>query len=100
MRVRLLGRFEVEGVADRDLGSRKGRTGLKILALARGRPVSVDRISDVLWPDASPSRPADQLGVLVSRLRSVLGGERITRTDEGYTLVADWLDLDELDELA
>jgi len=100
VRVRLLGRFEVEGVADRDLGSRKGRMLLKLLALARGRPVSVDRIVDVLWGDALPSRPADQVGVLVSRLRSGLGAERITRTDEGYALFTEWLDLDQLEELA
>jgi DNA-binding SARP family transcriptional activator len=100
IRVRVMGRFEVEGIADHDLGSRKGRTLLKVLALARGRPVSVHRIADVLWGDAPPSRPADQVAVLVSRLRSVVGAERISRSDEGYALLADWLDLDELDELA
>ena len=100
MRVRLLGGFEVEGVAERDLGSRKGRTLLKILALARGAPVSADRIADVLWRDDQPSRPADQVGVLVSRLRRVLGAERITRCDAGYALVADWLDVGELRALA
>ena len=44
MRVRLLGSFEVEGIAERRLGSRKGRTLLKMLALARGAPLSVDRM--------------------------------------------------------
>lgn len=100
VRVRLLGGFEVEGVAERDLGSRKGRTLLKALAVARGRPVSVDRLADILWGDDQPSRPADQLGVLVSRLRGVLGQDRIGRTDAGYSLAADWLDIDELETLA
>lgn len=100
VRVRLMGRFEVEGIAERDLGSRKGRTLLKVLALARGRPVSVDLIADVLWADAPPSSPADQVSVLVSRLRGVLGADRIVRSGEGYALRADRLDIDELDELA
>lgn len=100
MRVRLLGGFEIEGVLERDLGSRKGRTLLKMLAVARGRPVSVDRIADALWGDNQPSHPADQVGVLVSRLRGVLGSERIVRTDAGYLLVAEWVDVEELSGLA
>jgi DNA-binding SARP family transcriptional activator/tetratricopeptide (TPR) repeat protein len=100
VRVRLLGGFEIEGVPERDLGSRKGRTLLKMLAVARGRPVSVDRIADALWGDAQPSHPADQVGVLVSRLRGVLGAQRIGRSDAGYLLVAEWVDVDELSELA
>lgn len=100
MRVRVLGGFEIEGVRERDLGSRKGRSLLKVLAVARGRPVSVDRIADALWGDARPSHPTEQVGVLVSRLRGVLGSERIVRTDAGYRLAADWLDVDEMLELA
>lgn len=100
MRVRLLGGFEIEGVLERDLGSRKGRTLLKVLAVARGRPVSVDRIADALWGEAQPSHPAEQVGVLVSRLRGVLGSKRIVRTDAGYLLAAEWVDVDELSELA
>jgi DNA-binding SARP family transcriptional activator len=100
VRVRLLGSFEVEGVAERHLGSRKGRTLLKVLALSRSAPVSVDRIAEVLWGDEQPSRPADQVGVLVSRLRGVLGADRIVRTDAGFALVPDWVDVDELAGLA
>ncbi|MGH9281385.1 MAG: AfsR/SARP family transcriptional regulator, partial [Acidimicrobiales bacterium] len=100
MRVRLLGGFEVEGFSERDLGSRKGRTLLKVLALARGAPVTVDRLADALWGDEPPSRPSDQVGVLVSRLRRVVGAERIARTDQGYALSVDWLDVPELASLA
>ena len=87
-------------MAFRDLGSRKGRLLLKMLAVAAGQPVSVDRIADVLWGDDQPSRPAEQVGVLVSRLRGVLGAERINRTDAGYALVLDWVDVSELKSLA
>jgi DNA-binding SARP family transcriptional activator len=100
VRVRLLGGLTVDGVAERDLGSRKGRTLLKLLALARGAPVAVDRIADVLWGDDQPARPAEQVGVLVSRLRGVLGAHRFPRTDAGYAVRADWLDVDELVDLA
>ena len=45
-------------------------------------------------------RPADQVAVLVSRLRGVLGRDRIPHGDGGYRLVADWSDLEAFDELA
>lgn len=97
LRIRLLGGLTVEGLDEREIGSRKGRIVLKLLALARGAPVPTDRIADVLWGDAPPSRPVDQVGVLVSRLRTVLGADRLPRTDAGYALVIDWLDVEELD---
>ncbi|MGH9178101.1 MAG: AfsR/SARP family transcriptional regulator, partial [Acidimicrobiales bacterium] len=100
VRVRLLGAFEVEGVPERDLGSRKGRLLLKVLAAARGAPVPVDLLAEVLWGDDQPARPADQVGVLVSRLRGVLGAHRIPRSDAGYSLVADWTDVAALVELS
>lgn len=100
VRARLLGGLVVEGLAERDLGSRKGRALLKVLAVARGAPVSRDLIAEVLWGDDQPAQPAEQVGVLVSRLRSVLGPDRITRTDAGYALVYDWLDVDELSNLS
>jgi DNA-binding SARP family transcriptional activator len=96
--VRLLGALDVEGIDGRALGSRKARTLIKVLALARGRPVGPDRIADVLWPDGdAPARPADQIGVLVSRLRSTLGPDRLARTDGGWALRTDWLDMAELE---
>jgi DNA-binding SARP family transcriptional activator len=98
LRVRLLGGLTVEGLGEHELGSRKGRTVVKVLALERGGPVSIDRLVDALWADDVPARPADQLGVLVARLRGVLGADRVLRSDAGYRLVTDWLDLDELDQ--
>ena len=100
VRVRLLGAFEVEGVSQRDLGSRKGRLLLKVLAAAGGTPVPVDRLAEVVWGDDQPARPADQVGVLISRLRGVLGAHRLPRSDAGYALVADWSDVAALQELS
>ncbi|MBV9577580.1 MAG: AAA family ATPase [Chloroflexi bacterium] len=98
LRVRLLGGLEVEGVDGSALGSRKARTLVKVLALGRGAPVSSDKVIDVLWPDDDvPARPAEQVGVLVSRLRSVLGAHRVRRSAAGWALDVDWLDLIELE---
>ena len=99
LRVRVLGRFEVEGVSDTGLGSRKARTMLKALALARGRPVPIDTLVDVLWGDQPPAKPSDQLSVLASRARAALGTDRVVRTDAGYALSLDWLDLDAMTDL-
>lgn len=100
VRIRVLGGFGVDGVAERNLGRRKARTRLKVLALARGGPVSVDALADVPWGAHVPARPADQVGVLVSRLRGVLGADRLLRSDAGYAVVTDWLDVDEVADLA
>lgn len=89
----------MEGAAGQSMGSRKARTLVKLLAVRRGRTVAVDAIADVLWGEDQPARPAEQVGVLVSRLRRALGADRIVRRDGGYALVADWIDVAELDAL-
>jgi DNA-binding SARP family transcriptional activator/tetratricopeptide (TPR) repeat protein len=100
LRVRTLGPFEIEGLSERAVGSRKARTLVKVLALARGAPVASDVLIEALWPGAAPAHPADQVSVLVSRLRSVLGADRLRHVDAGYALHADWLDLTEFDARA
>ncbi len=97
LRVRVLGGLEVEGFSPQQVGSRKARTLVKVLALAPGRAVPVATVVDALWPDGPPSRPADQVGVLVSRLRGVLGADRLVREEGGYRLACDWLDVVELE---
>lgn len=94
--VRVLGDFGVDGVEQQALGSRKARQALYLLALAEGRAVPSDVLADALWAGATPGRPEDQLAVLMSRLRSVLGRERIEHRDGGYLLRYDWLDAAEL----
>lgn len=97
--MRVLGDFSVDGVEATALGSRKGRALLRLLALARGQPVSVDILATALWGDTTPARPAEQISVLVSRLRTVLGRDRLEHSDAGYRVHYDWLDADELGEL-
>ena len=94
--LRVLSDFGVDGVEPQALGSRKGRLALCVLALAEGQVVPADVLVDTLWGDAPPAQPEDQLAVLISRLRSVLGRDRIQHRDRGYLLVCDWLDASEL----
>jgi DNA-binding SARP family transcriptional activator len=98
VRVRVLGPFEVEGLPY--VGSRKARTLLKMLSVARGQPVSVDRLALALWGDSAPRQVSKEISVLVSRLRSVLGARSLLLTDAGYRFAPDWLDLAATIELA
>jgi DNA-binding SARP family transcriptional activator len=97
LRVRVLGGLAIEGYDLRALGSRKARVLLRRLAAAQGRPVDVDELAAAVWGDALPAAPHDQLSVLVSRLRGVLGPVRLRRGDTGYALAADWFDLADLE---
>ena len=99
-RVHLLGGLEVEGVPALALGSRKGRAVLRRLAAAAGAVVAEDELVEVAWPEGAPVRAKEQLPVLVSRLRSALGSDRIVRQDAGYRLLTDWLDVTEVDAAA
>lgn len=97
--VNVLGPLDIGGVDLSSLRSRQARLLLKALAVARGRPVSFDRLIEIIWGDQSPTKPAKQLAVTVSRARNTLGPETIHRTDEGYSLEIHWLDLAELEDL-
>lgn len=94
----MFGVLEVEGLAGADLGSRKARTLVKVLALARGATVPADAVVEALWPgDDMPAKPVEQVGVLISRLRSVLGADRLRRSGGGWALAVDWLDVAEFE---
>ena len=86
----LAGRFRVvrDGteLADGEIGSRKSRTLLKLLAVERPGLVPVDRIVEILWPDGRPAAPEQNVATLVSRLRAVLGADLIQGGRAGYRL--------------
>ena len=94
--VRVLSDFGVDGIEPQAFGSRKARLALQLLAIAGGHAVPADVLIDALWDTAPPARPEDQLAVLMSRLRSVLGRDRIEHRDQGYLLHCDWIDATEL----
>src|ERR1700755_3267472 len=97
--VRVLGDFGVDGIEPQGLGSRKARQVLHLLALGEGQAVPSGVLIDALWDSAPPARPEDQLAVLVSRLRAVLGRDRIEHRDHGYLLRCDWLHAPQLGPL-
>jgi DNA-binding SARP family transcriptional activator/predicted ATPase len=90
--LRLAGTFRVvrDGtqLIDGEIGSRKSRTLLKLLAVERPGLVTVDRIVEVLWPDGRPAAPEQNVATMVSRLRAVLGAELIQGGRAGYRLAA------------
>ncbi|MBV6509416.1 MAG: hypothetical protein JJLCMIEE_02507 [Acidimicrobiales bacterium] len=100
LRARLLGEFSIEGHDLSSLRSRKARTLLKVLALACGDRVDLDRLVDALWGDHPPGRPEREVAVLASRARSLVGAARVVRQEHGYALDLDWVDLVDLEELA
>ncbi|MEO5710947.1 MAG: AAA family ATPase [Nocardioidaceae bacterium] len=106
VRIRLAATLAVDApdgtLSGRELGSRKARTLLALLAAERGRLVPVDRIVDVLWPDDPPADPAANVSTLVSRTRRLLGDALTSAPGRAYGLVGDgsWsVDLDEADAL-
>ena len=92
VRLRLAGTFGVvrDGaeLADGEIGSRKARTLLKLLAVERPALVPVDRIADVLWAGEPPAAADQNIATLVSRLRAALGAGVIQGGRSGYRLAA------------
>jgi peptide/nickel transport system substrate-binding protein len=87
--VRLLGPLEVRlGDGPIELGPRKQRAVLAMLALEPGRTVSADRLAEGLWGEALPPSAAKMVQLYVSHLRRVLDGEavRIVTRGRGYAL--------------
>ena len=78
------------------IGSRKARVLVAALASARGSPVSVDRLAELVWPDDPPHDPPANLATLVSRLRRSVGDGFVAPHPGAYSLGPSVsLDLDE-----
>ena len=69
-----------------EVGSRKSRTLLKLLAVERPGLVPLDRIVEVLWDGEPPAAAEQNVASLVSRLRGVLGSGVIQGGRPGYRL--------------
>lgn len=79
VRITSLGGFSVEvdgeEVPGSAWGSRRARTLLKRLVVARGWPVTRDELIDLLWPDEfDMDRLLPRLSVQLSTVRRILGG--------------------------
>jgi DNA-binding SARP family transcriptional activator len=90
--LRLVGEFGVARggieLSGGQIGSRKSRTLLKLLAVERPALVPVDRIVEVLWDTHPPAAAEQNVATLVSRLRAALGADVIQGGRQGYRLAA------------
>jgi YVTN family beta-propeller protein len=103
MRFGILGSLEViEDGRSLALGGPKQRALLAMLLLHANEAVSRDRLIDGLWGERPPAMPAHTLDTYLSRLRKLLGPDRIERNAGGYVLRVepDELDLDRFNRLA
>jgi DNA-binding SARP family transcriptional activator/tetratricopeptide (TPR) repeat protein len=90
LELRLVGRFEVvrdgRALPLAEVGTRKARTLLKLLAASAPQPVPTDVLVEALWPQRAPSEPAGNLATLVSRLRGSLGASVVDGQRTGWAL--------------
>lgn len=87
--LRVLGPTTLERAGEMlPLGGPRQRAVLVRLALAEGRLVPVERLVEDIWGDA-PSSILTTLHSYVSRLRTVLGANRLRREGPGYVLDLD-----------
>ena len=84
------------------LGGAKQRALLAILVLHANEVVSRDRLIDGIWNGRLPASPTQALDTYVSRLRKLLGPDRILRRADGFVLTVEpqELDLDRFEERA
>ena len=71
-------------VTESDWHTRQARQLLKILITERPRPVSTDRLIEILWPTSTPSAAATTLRSAINALRNVLEPDRISRAPSRY----------------
>ena len=105
-----MGRFEVvvdgEPVPTSGWGSKRARTLLKRLIVARGWPVTRDELFEVLWPGEASERLGARLSVQLSAVRRILrGGVIADRSSIRLDLhhvevdVEQWFALDDADAI-
>ena len=100
---RVLGSVEVERDGERvPVGGPQQRRLLGVLLLARGCPVSTDRLVDALWPEGdAPDGASRSVMTYVSRLRAALGDGHVVTDGSAYRLVlaSTRFDVDEFEAL-
>lgn len=103
MKFGLLGPFSV-GHADEelDLGPPQRRAVLAVLACSPNRVVSTDRLIDAVWGEDGSRQVLGGLQAHISRLRKLLGSDRIDTRSSGYVLRVepDEVDVDVFERLA
>ena len=105
LRINLAGSFALfvgDDPTPAPLPAGKAVTLLALLLVRRGRPVATDTIVEALWDAAPPAKAEQNVASLVSRLRRVVGRNRIVASGRGYSWADDpscQVDLDEAGRL-
>lgn len=97
-------------VTEGDWHTRQARQLLKILVTERPRPVSTDRLIELLWNQSTPDAAATTLRSAINALRNVLEPERPNRAPSRYIVTQNpgyafhphpevWLDVDIFEQL-
>lgn len=95
--VRVLGPVDIHTRRGRvAIGSRFGRKLLATLALSANHLLTLEQIALILWDDAPPPSRDNTLHTYVSRLRHLLGPDRILGEEHSYQLQ---VAIEELDAL-
>ncbi len=95
MDYRILGPFEVSaGNGPLEIGGRRQRTVLAALLLNANRVTPTDQLIDVVWGEEPPPTARRSVQAYVSRLRRVLGDDRIVSVEPGYRIRVDEGELD------
>lgn len=93
--IRVLGPIDVvTGDATIATPGRHERMLLGALVVAVDRAVGIDELAQLLWGDHPPRSRDNALQTCVSRLRAMVGHDRITAEDHSYTLHATASELD------
>jgi len=93
----ILGPIEVrDGDTTLGLGGPRQRLVLAHLVLQANRVVSTDRLIELTWGEEAPEAARQALFAYVSRLRKLLGADRIVARPPGYALVATPSEVDAL----
>jgi predicted ATPase/DNA-binding SARP family transcriptional activator/peroxiredoxin len=83
----ILGPLEVRLDGQRlELGGQKQRALLCALLLESNRPIAPERLLEALWEDGPTPSARKALQGYVSRIRKLLGPERVQKTASGYLL--------------
>ena len=75
-----------QAVSESDWHTRQARQLLKILVTERPRPVSTDRLIEILWPTSTPDAAATTLRSAINALRNVVEPERLSRAPSTYII--------------
>jgi SARP family transcriptional regulator, regulator of embCAB operon len=81
---------------DAELPGRQGRLLFVYLAVNRLRAVSRPELIDAVWPDELPGAPESALSALVSKLRRIVGPERLQGRSQLRLVLAEdaWIDVE------